>query len=37
MQHEVGPSFDLKALSDGELALFEELLVKTLPHIESRM
>jgi hypothetical protein len=37
VQHEVGPSIDVKVLTDDELALFEELLIKTLPHNDSQM
>jgi len=37
IQQQISADINLKVLTDGELALFEELLVKTLPHIVSRM
>ena len=37
IQQRVTADINLKVLTDDELALFEELLVKTLPHIESQM
>ena len=37
IQQQITANINLKVLTDDELALFEELLVKTLPHIESQM
>ena len=37
MQHEVGPSLDLKVLSDDELAELEALLLKANPQLASQM
>ena len=37
MQHEVGPSLDLKVLSDDELAELEALLLKATPQLASHV
>ena len=37
IQQQVKADINLKVLTDDELALFEELLIKTLPHNESQM
>ena len=37
VQQQVKADINLKVLTDDELALFEELLIKTLPHNDSQM
>jgi len=37
IQQDIRADINLKVLTDDELALFEELLVKTLPHSDSQM
>ena len=37
IQQQVKADINLKVLTDDELALFEELLIKTLPHNDSQM
>jgi hypothetical protein len=37
IQQDIRADINLKVLTDDELALFEELLIKTLPHNDSQM